>query len=165
MKLPTCPEHDNLVLDLARGRLNDTGAMEAESVRETCPICSKWWNTTFADSDTAGVNGAVAQVFADFSPVAGRRRGWLAVAAAAVLAVGVGTTTMLWRNGDVDHRVAEQGPAADVVLSTWDFEDGEAASNIEIAAVPTPRDRSEAGEAVFVNDLESGDLGSWSFHS
>jgi len=165
MKVPTCPEHESLVMDLARGRLNDADAMHAESVRESCPICAEWWNTTFSDRATAEIDDAVAQTFAEFTPASGRRRVWLAAAAAAVLAVGVGTTTMLWRGGESVPVMAEQDFAAEAVLSSFDFEDGAVSPSIEPAAEPTPGDRSEAGEAVFVNDLESGDLGSWTFHS
>ncbi len=56
-------------------------------------------------------------------------------------------------------------PASEAVLSVWDFEDGTVAAVVEAAAVPTSDQRGEAGEAVFVNDLESGDLGAWTFHS
>jgi anti-sigma-K factor RskA len=165
MKAPTCPHHGNLVLDLARGLLSDADAAVADLERESCPHCAAWWNTTFTADATAEVEAAVAQAFTDFSPVAGRRRGWLAAAAAAVLAVGVGTTMMLWRGGETSPVVAVQAPAAEAVLTTWDFESGELAPVSEAAAVPTPSDRGEVGEALFVNDLESGDLGSWSFHS
>ena len=164
MKVPTCPEHGDLVLDLARGRLDDADAVNADLVRESCPDCAAWWKTTFNESTIADVDGAVVRAFADFSPVVNRRPVWLVAAAAAVLAVGVGITTMVWRGGDVDSRVAEQGLASETVLSTWDFEDGEL-SPAAVDAVPTPGDRNDAGEAVFVNDLESGDLGSWTFHS
>jgi len=165
MQLSTCPEHGNLVLDLARGRLSDADAAHAETVRGACPHCASWWNTTFADDATAAVDAAVAGAFNDFQPVGGRRYAWLVAAAAAVLAVGVGVTTMLWRGGETSPVVATQGPAAEAVLSTWDFEGGDIASTIESAAVPTPAKRGQGGEAVFVNDLESGDLGAWSFHS
>jgi len=164
MKAPTCPEHGNLMLDMARGRLADADALEAELVRQTCPDCAEWWNTTFSDRATAEVDGAVAAAFAGFTPASGHRRVWLAIAAAVVLAVGLASTTVLWRGGGVEPRVAEQAPAADTVLSTWDFEDGELSSAASTTA-PTPGDRGEAGEAVFVNDLESGDLGAWTVHS
>ncbi len=166
MKVPTCPEHGNLVLDLARGRLNDADAMDADLVRESCPNCAGWWNTTFSDRATTDVDTAVAQAFADFTPVAGRRRhGWLAAAAAAVLVVGIGTTTMLWRGGEVTPLVAEQGAAAEAVLSTFDFEDGAFAPTTEAAVVDASGDRLETSESVFVSDLENGDLGSWTSHS
>lgn len=165
MKVPTCPEHGSLMLELARGRLDDDVALEADLVRESCPVCAEWWNTAFSDRATAEIDAAVAQTFAEFTPAPGRRRVWLAAAAAAVLAVGVGTTTMLWRGGESVPVMAEQDFAAEAVLSSFDFEDGAASPLIEPAAEPTPGDRSEAGEAVFVNDLESGDLGSWTFHS
>ncbi len=165
MKAPTCPEHGNLVLDLARGRLSDADALEADLQRESCPQCAAWWNTTFTADVTAEVDAAVAQAFANFRPTAGRRRMWLAVAAAAVLAVVIGTTTMVWRGSETAPIVAKHSSAGEAVLSTWDFEDGTLTPTTAAGVVPTPGARAEAGEAVFVNDLESGDLGSWTFHS
>jgi len=165
MKAPNCPHHGDLVLDLARGRLNDADAAVADSERESCPHCAAWWNASFSVEATAELDAAVAGAFADFSTIADRRRGWLAAAAAAVLAVGVGTTMMVWRGGETSPVVAVQAPAAETVLSTWDFEDGTLAPAVAAAAVPTNGDPAGADEAVFVNDLESGDLGSWTFHS
>jgi anti-sigma-K factor RskA len=165
MKAPTCPEHGNLVLDLARGRLNDADAVEADVQREKCQHCAEWWSTTFADFATSQVDAAVKEAFAGFSPAAGRRRVWLAVAAAAVLAVVVGTTTMVWRGSETAPIVAKHSTAGEAVLSTWDFEDGTLTPTTAAAVVPTPGSRADAGEAVFVNDLESGDLASWTFHS
>ncbi len=166
MKVPTCPEHGNLVLDLARGRLKDADAAEADLVRESCPDCAEWWTTTFSDRATADVDIAVARVFAEFSPPAGRRRhGWLAAAAAAVLAVGVAATTMMWRGTETAPEMAEQSVPAEAVLSTWDFEDGTVTATVEPVAAPTPGNRGETDEAVFVNDLETGDLGAWTLHS
>jgi len=164
MKVPTCPEHGNLVLDLARGLLDDADAAAAELVRESCPDCAAWWETTFNERAVAEVDSAVARVFADFSPVVGRRPVWRVAAAAAVLAVGAGITTMVWRGGDTDPLVADHSSVSETVLSTWDFEDG-TLSPASATAAPTPVDGNDAGEAVFVNDLESGDLGSWTFHS
>ena len=164
MKAPNCPHHGNLVLDLARGLLSDADAAVADLELESCPQCAAWWNATFSADATTEVDAAVAQAFAEFSPAAFRRRGWLAAAAAAVLAVGIGTTTMLWRGSETSPVVAVQAPAA-AALATWDFESGELAPVSEAAAVPTPSDRGEVGEALFVNDLESGDLSSWTFHS
>jgi hypothetical protein len=165
MKAPTCPHHGNLVLDLARGRLSDADAGEADLQREKCQHCAEWWNTTFTDDATAEVDAAVAQAFAGFSPAAGRRRVWLAVAAAAVLAVVIGTTTMVWRGSETAPMVAKHNTVGGAVLSTWDFEDGALTPTTAAAVEPTPGARADAGEAVFVNDLESGDLGAWTFHS
>lgn len=164
MKVPTCPEHDNLVLDLARGRLDDAEAFEAELVRESCPQCAEWWRAAFSDRATAEVDSAVARAFADFTPATNRRRVWLA-AAAAVLAVGVATTMTMWRVADTAPEMAVHGAPAEVVLSTWDFEDGTVDAAVEPVAAPTPGRQNDSGEAVFTNDLESGDLGSWTFHS
>jgi len=165
MKAPTCPHHGDLVLDLARGRLNDTDAAVADSKRETCSHCAAWWIATFSVEATAELDAAVQQAFDAFQPIARRRRGWLAAAAAAVLAVGVGTTMMLWRGGETSPVVAVQAPDAETVLTTWDFEDGTLDPVAAVSVVPTTRDPVGADDAVFVNGLESGDLGSWTSHS
>lgn len=164
MKVPTCPDHGKRMLDLACGRLDDADAMEAELVRESCPHCGAWWSTAFPDDATSRVDAAVEQAFAEFSPAAGRRRAWLAAAAVAVLTVGIGATTMLWRGAEVAPAAAEKAPAAGAVLSVWDFEDGRLVPT-SAAVVPTPDAPGEVDEAVFINDLESGDLSSWTFHS
>jgi hypothetical protein len=161
MKAPDCPEHGNLVLDLARGRLDDQRAEEAETVRRDCAVCARWWDDTFVDEAVAVLDPVVAEVFKRFVPVRRRQYGWLAAAATVLLAVGLVTTSLL-RNG------AETAPAGldsvsipDPVLSTWDFEDVDfgtsAANGAEVSTL--------GEEVVFKNDLESGDLSSWSSHS
>ncbi len=166
MKAPTCPEHGNLVLDLARGRLNDAEAVRADVVRGSCPLCAGWWDEAFSDPATASVDSAVAEAFSVFKPPAAGRRVWLAAAAAAVLAVGVGITTMLWHGGEAAPPIAAgRVPGAEEVLSVWDFEDGALTPNAAAVVSSEPADRADADEAVYANDLESGDLGSWTFHS
>ena len=91
---PNCPEHARLVLDLALGRLDDGSAAEAEVARENCPVCRTWWRTEFGGGQTALVDDAVASVFDDLElPDRRRGHGRLALAAAAVMALGAAT---LW---------------------------------------------------------------------
>lgn len=91
---PNCPEHARLVLDLALGRLDDGSAAEAEVARETCPVCRTWWQAELCGEQTALVDDAVASVFDDLElPDRRRGHGRLALAAAAVMAVGAAT---LW---------------------------------------------------------------------
>jgi hypothetical protein len=166
MTVSNCPEHGNLVQELACGRLDDRRAMEAEALRQDCAVCARWWCDTFGDEPMAELDSAVAEVFQNFVVPKQRRFGWLAAAAAAVFAVGVGTTTLLWN----DAEIAPSGPASvsttGAVLSTWDFEGGEIDTVVTMAAdTPVPGDLAGAEAAVFESDLESGDLSSWASHS
>ncbi|MBD3872909.1 MAG: hypothetical protein IFK91_08345 [Acidobacteria bacterium] len=166
MTVSNCPEHGNLVQELACGRLDDRRAMEAEAVRGDCAVCAQWWSDTFGEESVAELDAAVAEVFQSYVAPKRRRFGWLAAAAAAVLAVGLGTTTLLWH----DAEIAPSGPAsvstAGAALSTWDFESG-GLDTVETMAADTPIPGDQAGgeTAVFESGLESGDLSSWTSHS
>ena len=166
MTVPNCPDHRNLVHELACGLLDDRDALRAETVRRDCVHCTAWWSATFHTDAVAVVNDAVAGSFSNFRAPARSRRTWIAAAAAAVLVVGLGTTTLLWRDAE-DRQAgpvaAAPGPA---VLSSWDFEDGVTPLQASPAAdVPTPSIESVGDPAVFTGDLESGDLSGWSSHS
>jgi len=166
MTAPTCPEHGSVMLELARGRLEDRRAMEAEAVRRDCTVCARWWDDTFGDGRTAELDAAVAEAFESFVRPRARRFGWLAAAAAVVLAVALGTTALLWHEADTTLSCSNSSSAASEVLSTWDFEDGELeAASVPESEPPTAVDRASGETAVFRSDLESGDLSSWSTHS
>jgi len=168
MTVPNCPEHGNLVLELARGLLDDQEAVRAEEARVGCGHCSRWWDRSFGDDSLSVLDTAVDEVFSSWAPPARRRRVWLAAAAAAVLAIGLGTTTLTWRNGEVAPSGARTASTAGEILSTMDFEDGPAG---EVIAVPAePAEPAEPGEAdgdqsLFTSGLESGDFSGWSSHS
>jgi hypothetical protein len=164
--MPRCPEHGNLVLELAQGRLDDREAMRAEQARVGCDHCSKWWNGTFGDDPLSVLDTAVDEVFSNWAPPARRRHGWLAAAAAAVLAIGLGTTTLMWRDGEVSPTGARSASTAGELLSAMDFEDGSTKETIavaDVASVEVGETDSEA--AVFTSGLESGDLSGWSSNS
>ena len=166
MTASNCPEHGNLVLELARGRLDDRRAEEAETVRRDCAVCARWWDDTLGDEVVAGLDSVVAEVFQSFVPPRRRQFGWLAAAAAVVLAVGLGTTALLWHGAEI----APSGPASasttGAVLSTWDFEDGDLeTAAATVADTPTPGDQTRGEAVVFESGLESGSLSSWSSHS
>ena len=166
MKVPNCPDHENLVLELARGLLDDREVLRAENVRQGCVHCKAWWSETFESEAMAAVDGAVAEAFSDFRAPARRRRAWLAAAAAAVLAVGIGATAVFW-SGSGERQAGPSVPESNgAVLATWDFENGTvSAVPASVPDVPTP-DAEHAGDpAVFNSDLESGDLSGWSSHS
>lgn len=160
MTAVNCPEHGNLMRDLARGVLDDERALTAEAVRSECGHCGRWWCEAFACEAYERVDRALAESIADFAPPARRRPGWLAVAAAVVLAIGVGATSMLWRGERTSPGLA------DGVVSTWDFEAGTVESTHGAATEVGGRGERTGNEfAVFVSGLESGDLSAWSSHS
>ena len=166
MQVPNCPDHENLVLELARGLLDDREALRAENVRKGCTHCKAWWSETFDSDAVSIVSSAVSESFSSFRAPARRRRTWLAAAAAAVLVVGIGATTVLWRDSGQRQAGPVTPEVSGDVLATWDFENGTvSAVPASVSDVPTP-DAEHAGDpAVFNSDLESGDLSGWSSHS
>jgi hypothetical protein len=155
-----CPEHGDLMRELSRGRFDDERSLTAETVREECADCARWWNEAFGGEAYDAVDGAVAEVISSFVPPARRRYRWFAAAAALVLAVGVATTSMLWRSAEISPVTGSE------VVSTWDFEAG--TLNEAVAAtgeVAAGSDEANGNPAVFVGDFESGDLSSWSTNS
>ena len=116
MNSPNCPEHDRLVLDLALGRLDDDNAVLAEEVLVSCPVCRDWWRTQFEGEDAALVDEAVASVFDELQlPVRRRSHGWMAVAAAAVMTIGVGALWMARDPLQVEPVVVEKSAAIQVM--------------------------------------------------
>jgi hypothetical protein len=166
MTVSRCPDHGDLMLELALGRLDDGEAGRAEGLRTSCAGCRQLWSSSFDESALAVVDAAVAEAFAGFRAPRYRRRGWWAAAAAAVLVLGIGATSLLWRGGEDSAAAPRQPVAFGAVLSVWDFENGSLAAEASPAVVEARAQSAAEGEgAVFTNDLESGDLASWSFHS
>ena len=166
MTVSNCPEHGNLVQELACGRLDDRRAMEAEAVRGDCAVCAQWWSDTFGEESVAELDAAVAEVFQSFVAPKRRRFGWLAAAAAAVLAVGLGTTTLLWHDAEIAPSGLASVSTTGEVLSTWDFESGKIDTAAAMGADTRVSGDQVGGEpAVFESGLESGDLSSWTSHS
>jgi hypothetical protein len=160
MTLPNCPDHGDLMRELARGRLDDERSLGAESTREECPHCASWWAGAFGGGAFDVVETAVADEIASFTPPARRRREWLAVAATVVFAIGIGGVSVLWRGNQAVPL------HADGVVSTMNFETGALAETV-LEADETVDENGEAPAeaAVFSSDLESGDLSTWSSHS
>lgn len=166
MTASCCPDHGDLMLELALGRLDDGEAERAEGLRTSCAGCRQLWSSSFDESALAVVDAAVAGAFAGFRAPRYRRRGWWAAAAAAVLVLGIGATSLLWRGGEDPAAASRQSAVSGAVLSVWDFEDGTLAAEVSPTVVEARVQTATEGEgAVFTNDLESGDLASWSFHS
>jgi hypothetical protein len=160
MTVSNCPEHGDLMRDLARGCFDDERSLRAETVREECADCARWWHEAFGGEAYDVVDGAVAEAISSFVPPARRRFRWLAAAAAVVLAVGIGATSMLWRG-------AQTSPAySSDVVSTMDFETGILDGTVTATGeAPVGSDESNGEAPVFVGDLESGDLSGWSSNS
>lgn len=152
---PNCPEHARLVLDLALGRLDDGSAAEAEVARETCPVCRIWWRAELGGEDMAQVDDVVASVFNDLElPDRRRGHGWLALAAAAVMALGA---TTLWlvqspttqSPGSVEPVIVERMAA----IGSMDFE---APSAIPAQVVRPSNDFGRMFVAVENGDSQTG---------
>jgi hypothetical protein len=158
MNPPDCPDHGRLVLDLARGRLDDRRAEEAETVRRDCAACARWWDSTFDDETVTGLDSAVAETFGGFVPPRRRQIGWLAAAAAVVLAVGLSWIAQVRNDLETPLSVVTPAPTIGPALSTLDFEN----HNPESLAA-SPDDTPDTGNsAVFGSGFESGSLSSWS---
>ncbi len=154
--MSNCPKHGDLMRELARGSFDDERSLRAETVREDCVACARWWNEAFSGQAYDAVDGAVVEVISSFNPRARRHFRWLAAAAALVLAVGIGATSMLWRT-------TETPPvAASDVVSTLDFEADTLDEAVAAAGEATDgSDEANGKLAVFVGDFESGDLSGW----
>ncbi len=119
---------------------------------------------TFAGEAFAAVDQSAESAFATFRAPAKRRYGWLAAAAALVLTVGIGSTSLLLRETGTEFSRAATPVPVGATLTVMDFESGSleavvgASNSAETVAV-------DHQEGVFRSDLESGDLGSWSSHS
>jgi hypothetical protein len=150
MHAPSCPDHGRLVLDLALGRLDDETALEAELAAGSCPHCRSWWGDLFGGGELAVVDDAVAAALADLRlPGRRRGRGWMALAAVVVMALGV-TTLWLARRSAVEPAVPD-APVRMAVITSFDFEapvSARATAPFELA--PAPAGDARAAEPVFV---------------
>jgi len=185
MNHPSCPEHDRLVLDLVLGRLDDEAAIEAESASESCPVCRVWWQQQFDGAVAEAVDDAVATAFNDLRlPARRRNHGWMAAAAAILMAFGVGT---LWlsQRATTAHDVAAPRVAS---IQTLDFETPDTVGEFAVVEVPDPDlapvvraavprviveetviaessptvvADQESPKVLFAGSFESGDLGAW----
>jgi hypothetical protein len=164
MTVCCCPDHGDLMLELALGRLDDEEAGRAEGLRMSCAGCRQWWSSSFDEPALSIVDEAVAGAFAGFSAPRRRQRRWWA--AAAVLVFGIGAAALVWHGGDNPGVASRQPTASDAALSAWDFEGGTLAAEVsEVVREARVQGSADSTAEVFTNDLESGDLASWSFHS
>lgn len=184
---PNCPEHGRLVLDLALGRLEDEAAIRAEAVSESCPVCRAWWQQHFGHAEVGTVDDAVAATFGILRlPARRHNHGWLAAAAAMVMAFGVGT---LWVSYRATTTYSPSAPKT-ASIRTLDFEVPEAIGELAVIEVPDPDPDpapvamavaaqvtieetviaeaspavvadEESSKVLFAGSFESGDLGAW----
>ena len=182
---PHCPDHGRLVLDLALGRLDDDAAAEAESISESCPVCRVWWQEQFEGGVAEVVDDAVAAAFTDLElPVRRRSHGWMAAAAAVVMALGVGAIWVSQSATTMDEVLAPRTAS----IQTFDFEIPETAGEFVMVEVPDPDPApvvhpvaqrviveetliaeaspaevvvEDSSESLFAGSFESGDLGAW----
>ena len=182
---PNCPNHGRLVLELALGRLDDDAAAEAESISESCPVCRAWWQEQFEGGAAEVVDDSVATAFTDLQlPARRRSHGWMAVAAAVVMALGVGTIWVSQSRTSMDEVTAPQTAS----IQTLDFEIPDAVSEFARVEIPDPEPETvvqptiesastegiliaeaspaevvveDSSESVFAGSFESGDLSAW----
>jgi hypothetical protein len=154
------------MLDLARGRLNDVAALEAEAIRRSCGACASWWSTHLEGPAVAELDQQVEGAFAAFEAPARRRfSDKLPWAVAAVLALGVGI--VLQPGETVDPQVnAAAEPASLLVREQFNTDtNGDGSidlSDVTIVVSTGMRQSDSAAETLFGSDLESGDLSVWS---
>ncbi len=153
MRIPTCPEHGRLVLDLALGRLDDQAGTAAESIRTSCPECAAWWRAEFEGDLAHHLDRSIEIAFESFRPARRRRTMWMPAAAAAALAVSGG---LLWY-GNSDVNEAQQQ-----TLAQESF-DGDLDSNglVDPSDLGFALHMENASEAIFNGDLDNGDLTGW----
>jgi hypothetical protein len=179
MDSPRCPEHGRMVLDLARGKLDDGDAVRAEEIRRACSVCSGWWRAHLEGEAALVVDSAVSEAWTRVSPPLRRRlRPWLAAAAAAAFAL-----TVFWAQdlGRSSHRPpATVAEAVPIVAADLDADRGRgevlrnveplrraAPENLPASVKPAPArlnaGASETGHvlgAVFGADGSTADAGS-----
>jgi len=97
-----------------------------------CPVCREWWGTHLEGDASAVVDDAVAAAFDDLRlPERRRGRGWMAAAAAGVMALGAAT---LWLASSPD---AVTPAAVEVAaIQSIDFEQPE----LQLLAIGTSDD-------------------------
>jgi hypothetical protein len=136
---PNCPDHLDLALDLAQGRLDDAAATEAEGIRRSCPVCRVWWSEQFEGETAAIVAAGIEAALADLDlPRRRTGHGWLAAAAAVVMALGAGGLWLVQR----PHAAVPDPVQRVAVIESFDFESPATQPPIVVteAAVPEPAD-------------------------
>ncbi len=164
MRLPDCPDHGRLVLDLAQGRLDDRASAAAESVLASCPVCAGWWREELEGELAASLDATVATAFGHFRPARRRVPVWMPAAAAATLAVGA---VALWYGG---HNVALEDPnRGALVQESFDSDlngDGtidtsDLGFTVHVVGQPSAAEPGTSNDVIFADSLDSGELAGW----
>lgn len=164
MRLPDCPDHERLVLDLAQGRLDDRASAEAESVRSTCPVCAGWWREELEGELAASLEATIETAIEGFRPSRRRLPVWMPAAAAAALAVGAAA---VWYSGeqvtlDDSNRGAlvqesfDSDVNGDGMIDTTDL-----GFTVHVVGQPSAVAPGTGGDVIFADSLDSGDLSGW----
>jgi len=150
-----------MVLDLLRGNLEGEDILRAETALVECSRCADWLGEVTASDAFHRVDDAVARSLRAVElPRRNRRLRWVAVAAAAVMTVGIG----LWQLPRPQHSVTVTQPVPETQrIATFDFEAGSATTPSRIVAVEEPEQRDE--KPLFSDGLEDGSPGSWEIHT
>lgn len=171
MNAPHCPEHHDLIRDLALGRLDDTDARTAEAARTSCATCRDWWEETFTNDAVVAIDRVVGDALTSVAlPPRRRQRPWLAAAAAAFLMVAAGA---LWNLSQAPVTVATADlPEATIAaptgeIATIDFENGalpQPATDALViltfeSATPEVPVVDDSPNMIAALDFESGDFG------
>jgi hypothetical protein len=158
MHAPDCPNHGRLVHDLALGRLDERSAIEAESVRLSCPSCAGWWRSELEAVAAVAVDEAVGSVFAAFqAPARSRVARWLPVAAAAALAAGAG---VLWYQHGAVQAPGSTTPTGPLAQESFDGDrDGDGVIGIQDLGFTVKVE--QAREEIFADNLDGGELAGW----
>ena len=171
MPTPHCPEHRSIVLDLLQGRLEGSEAHAAEDLLEGCPACRARHGELLSGAAAEAVERAVGEAFAAFAPPRRRvRPGWLRLAVAAALALGIGLA-LRWIAVDSrpDGSAAVRGELIVVLTNEAGSERSGQWSNLQIArmaegadepAVAAPASRD--GGLIFSAGSDIDDLSAWS---
>lgn len=164
MRVPTCPTHGRLVLDLALGRLADDAAAEAENVRSVCTSCATWWREELEGPEAAELEHVLSASFASFVPPARRRMPrWMSVAAAATLAVGAG---LVWYQHRSDPQMLTKVQPTAVSVATFDGDsDGNGSIDVTDSGFVAVHAGAAPEDAIFADSLDNGDLTGWTPHT
>ena len=161
-----CPDHGELMRELALGRLGDEDGVRAEELRHSCQSCRRWWDQHYGESTVMVLDAAVAAAFAEFVPHRQRRKlHWPAAAAAAALVAAIAGSVFFGHRGSSPEIARQPSERSEAVVSLWDFEDGGVAARAAAAEPATVSQVQAAGDgSVMTADFESGDLAVWSSH-
>ncbi len=150
-----------MVLDLLRGDLEGEDILRAETALVECSRCADWLGEISTSDAFRRVDDAVSRSLHRVElPRRNRRLRWVAVAAAAVMAFGIGLRHL----PRSPHSATATRPVSETQrIATFDFEAGAVTPASKIVAVEEPEQRDE--KPLFSDGLEDGSPGSWEIHT